>query len=248
MFNFSGYLPLFSIVGENKMEVPTQLEVAAGADQWILGFVLFLSFLMLALAKRLDPFILNVTLRSVFTLDTPDNLQKFDARYNSTSFVLLGFLSFFSLWVCMVLYNNQTHLFEHIASSISGVKLSSNNGLILSLVATGIIVLYLFLGLLFTSFISGEKNMFSVFITQSWVNFIYFGILFFVLALLWLLNSPINPYISQLFLIVLLGLFVLRMLKILIVALLNGVSWYYLILYLCTLEVLPIFAVFALMA
>jgi len=248
MFNFLGFIPLFSIVGGKDVEVPTHLDAIAGANQWILGFVLFLSFLLLALAKRLDPYIIRVALFSVFTLDTPDNLQKIDARYKSTSFVLLGFLSFLSLWVCLVLFNEQTHFLNQVSIGLLGEKFGAIDDLLLTLIGTVIVLFYFFAGLLISTFVTGERELFSTFITQSWVNFISFGIVFFVLALLWLLNSPINPYISQLFLYILLALFLVRMLKILIVALLNGVSWYYLILYLCTLEVLPVLAVFALMA
>ncbi|MCO5260532.1 MAG: DUF4271 domain-containing protein [Crocinitomicaceae bacterium] len=245
MFQFIGNSLLMSIVPTTEIDVPTTLEVVSKTNDWFLGFVLFICFLLLALAKRLDPFVLRVILHSFFSLDTPNDLQKIEARYNSTSFVLLSFLSFFSLWICIILFGQHSGYVNHFEIELFGYKISQLQLSIVAFIAVTLYVIYSFLGLFLTSWITGEKNIISVFITQSWINFICFGILFFVIALLWLLNSPINSIITQVFIYVFLGLILLRLLKILIVALVNGVSWYYLILYLCTLEIIPIAGIFA---
>lgn len=239
--NFS----LFSILGNESTDVPTHLDTVSGVNDWLLGLVLFVCFLLLALAKRLDPYLLRITIKSFFSLGTPDNLQKMDTRFNSTSFVLLGFLSFLSLWICIMLFglynapmDNEKLVFFNFHFSILEFSL-------ITFIITLLFVGYLFLGLLLVSRVTGEKDLMHVFITQSWVNLISFGILFFILALLWLLNPSIDDLLFQVFIILFSAFIILRLIKILIAAIINGVSWYYLILYLCTLELLPIIGIYS---
>lgn len=233
-------LPLFSVVGTEAKEVPMHLDPVLWTESWVLGAMLFIGFLLLALAKRLEPRILGITFQSFFTLGTPDSLQKFEVRFNSTGFVLLGFLFFINLWVCSILFIQDAQLLEGKNLNVYGIEFSGFQLAILTLFINFSLIVYNFLGLFLTSWITGEWSLIRIFITQSWVNLLSFGIIFFVLGLIWLLNPSVSNELFYVFMYIFAAFFILRFVKVLIAALLEGVTWYYIILYLCTLEILPL--------
>lgn len=209
-------------------------------EDWILGLMLFISFLLLALAKRLEPQILGVTIQSFFTLGTPESLQKFDARFNSTAFILLSILFFISLLVCSTLFIQHSGIFQDRYLIFFGITLSGWSVSVSALLIIFLLIVYNFFGLFFTSWLTGEYNLIRIFITQSWVNLLFFGLVFFLLGLIWLLNPSINKELFHVFVYVVSAFFTFRFLKLLTASLMQGIKWYYIILYLCTLEILPI--------
>jgi hypothetical protein len=68
----------------------------------------------------------------------------------------------------------------------------------------------------------------------------FMGILSALFVLVYLVNPGSHELIYSIFLWTLLSLFVLRLIKSVFVALRSGGAWYYIILYLCTLEILPL--------
>lgn len=209
-------------------------------EGWILGFMLFVAFLLLALAKRLEPQIMGMTIRSFFTLGTPESLQKFEVRFNSTGFILLGFHCFISLLVCLTLFIQNTNIISEqnmfvLKDGFSGFKLS-----ITALLINFLLIVYNFIGLFIMSLLTGERGLIRIFTTQSWVNLLFFGIVFFLLGVVWLLNPSVEDNLFYIFIYVLIAFFSFRFVKVLIASLSEGVTWYYIILYLCTLEILPL--------
>jgi len=232
--------PLFSVVNTEIKEVPTQLNPIFETERWVLGCLLFIGFLLLALAKRLEPTILSSSIRSFFTLGTPESLQKFEIRFNSTGFILLAFNFLISLWVCFTLFAQHLAILEQNTWLIAGFEINSLQLTIATLAVVLCVICYTFLGLILTSFVTGEYALIRTFISQSWVNLLFFNYLFFALGIIWLLNSSAADYFFEAFKILLIAYFTLRILKTIIAVLLEGVTWYYIILYLCTLEILPV--------
>lgn len=232
--------PLFSVVDSGIKEVPTQLNPIFETERWVLGCLLFIGFLLLALAKRLEPTILSSSIRSFFTLGTPESLQKFEIRFNSTGFILLSFNFLISMWVCFTLFAQHLAVLDHNTWFIAGFELNSVQLTLATLVLVLCIICYTFLGLIITSFLTGEHALIRIFISQSWANLLFFNYLFFALGIIWLLNSSAADYFFETFKILLIAYFSLRILKTIIAVLLEGITWYYIILYLCTLEILPI--------
>lgn len=218
-----------------------QLDSVLRTEDWILGAMLFIGFLLLALAKRLEPRVLGITIQTLFTLGTPNSLQKFEVRFNSTGFILLGFLFVINLWVCSILFFQNIQLlndvvpFDFFTAEFSGLQLA---GICLLIIFS--LIVYNFFGLFVTSWITGEWNLMRTFITQTWVNLLFFGIVFFALGLVWLLNPSVSNELFYVFIYVFLAFLMFRFFKGLIASLLERVSWYYIILYLCTLELLPL--------
>ncbi len=231
---------MFSVVGTETRDIPMHLDSVFRTDGWILGMMLFIAFLLLALAKRLEPRIFGITLQSFFTLGTPESLQKFEVRFNASGFILLGFSFLISLWVCFTLYVQHLGTVEQAIWYVAGYELTSVQLAVSTMLIILSLIVYNFFGLFLTSWLTGEKNLMRVFITQSWVNQLFFGFLFFALGVIWLLNSSASSYFFQAFLYLFAGFYVVRLIKILVASLLESVSWYYIILYLCTLEILPV--------
>jgi hypothetical protein len=92
----------------------------------------------------------------------------------------------------------------------------------------------------FTQLITGEKNVFVEPIIMKLVGAQFLGLLYFMLSLMWVLNS----FDQNIFINIVLWAFiiesVLRLFKSISVVYLQGVSFYYIILYFCTLEILPL--------
>lgn len=239
-FSIANSISLFSVVDKEVKDVPLHLESVLRTEGWILGFMLFVAFLLLALAKRLEPQIMGMTIRSFFTLGTPESLQKFEVRFNSTGFILLGFHCFISLLVCLILFIQNMNLMNGQNRFVQDNELVEFQLPVLALLINFLLIVYNFIGLFITSFFTGERSLIRIFTTQSWVNFLFFGIIFFLLGVVWLLNPSISNELFYLFIYVLIAFFAFRFIKMLIASLSEGVKWYYIILYLCTLEILPL--------
>lgn len=207
-------------------------------DSWILGTLLFVAFLLLALAKRLEPKILRIIFQSFFTLGTPESTQKFEARFDNTSFILIGFHFFISLWVCSTLFIQQHDWIDN--EVVFGLKVGNFNIAIVTLLINLFLFVYNFLGLYISFWLTGERTIINTFISQSWINILPFGILFFALGLIWLLNPSLSDELYRVFIYVFIIFYALRFIKLFIASLSEGIPWYYIILYLCTLEILPV--------
>lgn len=225
-------------------EVPMFLEPILRTDTWFLGFMLFLAFLLLAFVKQLEPRIFSINTRTIFAINTPESLQKIDVRANSTAFILLLFHFIISLWVCSSLFLQEFEEVTHTFKYSFGQTLSPTKFIGVVIVINLFLIIYNFLGLLFVKFITGEKKLLDIFLTQSWIHLISFGIIFFLIGLIWLLNPNLKDFLTYVFPYTLLTFFILRFIKLLIASIMEGVPWYYLILYLCTLEILPIVVIY----
>lgn len=101
-----------------------------------------------------------------------------------------------------------------------------------------------FFSMIFILILSGEKRILGGYMEIKLVNIKWLGIINFIAAVLWILNPNIGYYV----LVGVMAFFVVNLLltwiKGLTVALANGATWYYIILYLCTLEILPILIIY----
>jgi hypothetical protein len=92
----------------------------------------------------------------------------------------------------------------------------------------------------FTVLITGEKNVFVESVIMKIVGAQFLGIFYFVISLLWVLNSFDQTLLIKITLWAFIIESVLRLSKSISVVYLHGVSFYYIILYFCTLEILPV--------
>ncbi len=230
---------MFIPVLNSHVEVPFQLERIETSEAWLIGVSLFLAFFLIALAQRMQPVILKATGLTFFQAGTKEELESNDVRINSFEYLLLTLSFLFSFGVCLYEWVNHSNLSLpyldlSFLESVAVWKLLVGG----SFLALGIII-YPFLTLAIGEWITGAHSFFVTARQQTWISFQFVALVSFVTALLWVLNPNFSPLFQLWIPWLVAGLFLLRFIKCFVIALMNGAPWYYLILYFCTLEILP---------
>lgn len=136
----------------------------------------------------------------------------------------LNFITSLSLCFFLMLFKESNFSF----SAILGVILV---GFLMALQQIGFRVLSVFTG---QTIISENGSLIT---KQIWF---FSGILYLLLSLVWLLNLKYKSLFIIVFICILAVTYLLRLLKGLLFAFWIGYSWYYIFLYLCTFEILPV--------
>lgn len=97
-----------------------------------------------------------------------------------------------------------------------------------------------FLSMALIAFVTGVKGIYQTPMQTTWVLPQFVGIVFFLLNLIWVLNPEFSDYLKLAFLIFFFLLHIKRVIRSSFFLLKNGIEWYYILLYLCTLEILPL--------
>jgi len=213
-------------------DVPTKLIEQPSSGVWFVGLILATGFLAIALGKRLDTTVLGASTRTFFSAGTEVSMQKYDLRLGSFGSLLLLVNFVLSAWVCAFLFMRALG-FEVSLALVSG-----------SLAFVVSCVLYELGGLFLLGWISGEMKLMRTPILQSISLFPFAGLVFFAVAVIWYLNPNFK---AELFFAtggIFLFLLLFRIVKGFTSAIAQGISWYYIILYFCTLEILPILVLY----
>ncbi len=139
--------------------------------------------------------------------------------------LVINFIVSISLCFFLMLFEENNYSF----ATISGLLL------------VGFLTLLQQIGFRVTSVFSGQSSISesgALITRQTW----YFsGILYLLLSLFWLLNMKFKTVFVIVFITILAISSLIRILKGLLFAFWGGFSWYYIFLYLCTFEILPVF-------
>jgi hypothetical protein len=191
--------------------------------------LVIISFLMITFAKFQN----NSIFRSLFKLllanKSFEQILKEELKLSSSSSVALVVNYFFIISTCVFLSIQAT----------MKVSMSFSLGFSLAIPA-GVFMLQL-LSLWIIGIITKEIKLVVMPLYGTVVIIEFIGFLLFFLALVWVLNPQFSFYFLRAFGFLLAFGFVLRFLKGLLSVLHKGVAWYYIILYFCTLEILPLF-------
>jgi hypothetical protein len=207
--------------------VPEFLEARDSSYIIYLTAICAVSFFFIGLAR----FYNNKSIPTIFGVylkqEGVEQILKENFRLNSLSGLTLNLSYFIGSGLCMFLTCRQYWLF------------SWNTSLIVASIAPFLVFIIETIGILISGLLSGENQKLDGTITNVIIANTLYGILFSVLALIWIMNSEK----STLFALVFSSLFILklfiRIVKNAFLVFNKGVSWYYIILYFCTLEVLP---------
>jgi len=211
-------------------------------DIWILSMLLFACFICISLSRHVESHVFIVLFRCLISLSTPEVFKKLGLRLGPLSMVLLSLLFIFSTSICLTLFFHQYEknmIFDGPFSYIQGVKTT--------LFVVVFCLFYHVLTLLFSAFITGEKKLFYVLLHQLFVNVLWMGIPMFVLGLFWILNPPFSTFFFHVFMLLIISVFLLVLLKCIWLCVQVKVRWIYIILYLCTFEIVPLFLLNALL-
>jgi hypothetical protein len=122
----------------------------------------------------------------------------------------------------------------------NGYHLNLSISLTISVIAPISLLIYDMIGIVFIGLLTGEfKRLKSILLVTITTNQIT-GIVLFLLALFWTLNPQFGALFFKLSVSIFLIKVLFRIIKGIYIILNNGVSLYYIILYFCTLEILPL--------
>ena len=208
--------------------VPENLELRDSSFTIILTGICSVSFLLIGIAR----FYNNRSIVTVFGVylkqEGVEQVLKENMRLGSLSSILLNLSYFICSGLCIFLFCNQYLDWNWTQSMLIGNILP----LLIFLIET--------IGMILTGWISGEQQHIGSTVTNVIIGNAVYAIVFSFLGLFWIMNPNFSVIFSIIF-ISLLGLkTVIRILKNGFLVFNKGVSWYYIILYFCTLEVLPI--------
>ena len=116
---------------------------------------------------------------------------------------------------------------------------SGNEALIYALCFSAYLIIIQQISFRLVALLSGEHMVseeIGVLTKQIWHMA---GLLFLIIALIWALNLQSTLAVSRFYFIILLTLFAFRYIKGIFLCHKMGIKWYYLFLYLCTLEIMP---------
>ena len=211
--------------------IPESLIIRDHPITMVIGIGMFLSFVLIALAKLVKPDIYAVLMISFVKNKGLYNYlrESFPMQKGGSILLIVNYLVAFSLLLMLILNIKTIHI--------------SNEVLVVSMVP---IVFFLFhtVSLILIGWITGNSEVVQtpIFIKINGIQFL--GLACSVLVFLWSLN-----FIGQeLFFQIIFSLFIFemgtRIIRSFIYVLAAGVSWYYIIMYFCTLEILPLFILY----
>ncbi|MFT7344063.1 MAG: hypothetical protein ACI9XP_000643, partial [Lentimonas sp.] len=108
-------------------------------------------------------------------------------------------------------------------------------------ILTALVFFFLaFFAMLFTNLISGNRLILKTPLKVSWVLPQFIGLVLLLSNILWVLNPSFNSFLVWVLISFLVLLSFLRFSRASLFLLRNGTEWYYILLYLCTLEIMPL--------
>lgn len=207
--------------------IPSELTLRDHPITMFIGVGLFASFLLIAFAKLIKT---DVYSSMLFSLTKTTGLRAFTREaypINKVDSLLL---------VLNYLFSTSTVLLILFGLPKMQVELRTEYALLIP-----IALLVWSLGSMYlVQLITGERSVFVEPVIMKIVGAHFLGLLYFILSLMWVLNS----FDQNIFINIVLWSFIietiLRLFKSISVVYLQGVSFYYIILYFCTLEILPL--------
>lgn len=190
----------------------------------LLLIVIFCFFLIGWSGMRTNGFF-SLLVKNFFKFSTKEKEFKETLKINFGSNLLLTINFFLSLSLCVFL------VFQNY--------LSVWNASILAIVSS---FLFLFLqqfGFRFVAFLAGVNDITDAIVSVNRNVWQFGGIVLLVLATIWTLNLNQNTILTFSFFVILSLMLLLRIIKGLLLSFKKRIRWYYFILYLCTLEILP---------
>lgn len=207
--------------------IPNELIPRFHSLEWLMGYVLFTAFITLAIARfaRAGIYQTLVLANGKFIGVVSFVREMMPISKPSSLLLLLNYvLSAGAICYLYVQSNDKIHL---------------RNDALVFIVPISLLVWNLACFLL-TRWLSGVSGVFAGPITLKIIGVQFLGLVYFLCAVLWLFISGQGIMFAQLALFLFFAETGFRVVKSILLVLKLGVSWYYIILYLCTLEILPL--------
>lgn len=220
--SYTSFLPL---------SIPSELGTREPQFTYEVGIALSVSFLLIAFARLARP---NIYMAMGIGLMKTAGLrahikETFPLNKNGSVLLLLNYVLSSTLVIYLALESLELERIDHLA--IAGIApLALLLGNLFGLIATG--------------WVTGESDIMKEPLIMKILGAQVIGVVYFICALIWVLNSNYQDVLIQVVIWSFIVETSLRIIKSILTVYSRGVSWYYIILYFCTLEILPLFVVY----
>jgi len=211
--------------------IPSELAEREMQFSYEVGIALSVAFLLIAFARLARPniyFAVGIGLMKTSGLRAHIK-EAFPLNKKGSILLLINYLLSSSLIVYLCIERFELNIIDQIVVAVI-TPFALLFGNLFALGATG--------------WVTGEKEVMKEPIIMKILGAQAIGVIYFICALIWVLNSNYQDVLIQ----VVIWTFViessLRIIKSILTVYGQGVSWYYIILYFCTLEILPLFVVY----
>lgn len=213
-------------------DIPMALTSKENSSHFYLGILLFVSFLLLAFVRTSNnKAILNIGLLFLSSTNLEQRLKE-TMRLSSFSSIGLLLNYFLVSFVCNMLMFETAGLFN------------SETNLWLSFIIPFALFFIQFIPMYLFLLVSGTNFPIVSFSANTLVGLQLNGLIYNIIALIWILNPQWSFELMMIFSVLLILFAFARLIKNSYLVLTEGVVWYYIILYFCTLEILPLFVAF----
>lgn len=220
----------FGIINNTQeIVVPKLLSPKVNSIYGTITLLLSIAILLITFARISSSYFLIAITKSIYKNRSIEKISQEEMPLSAlSSFCLL--INFLICASCL-LYLTVDFFHDTISTST-----------LLAIIYTPILFLfgpYLFLNLV--EFISGEKGITKAIKLTNWAICKFLGILFSLLVLLWIFNDKNAGVFGYILLVILTICYVYRIIRGIIFAFSKGISWYYIILYFCMFEIIPMY-------
>lgn len=223
---------LIKIFDTGFHQIPNELSLKSEGYDLIFGVLLIISIVLIAIAKRNNEKVFAILFKLFFA--TSNIEQKIKESYHIFSLSSILLLVNYLLMMSCLLFLSNYYLALYPNWFVSLVSF----GLPLFMFILQITPVFLM------NFFSDAKLNLFVITGTSFVVFQVTGLLLNLLLIVWILNPTHGLTFIYIFLSIVVLMHFIRFVKNSLVVLSTSVSWYYILLYFCTLEILPLFVVF----
>jgi len=209
----------------NIIAVSLQITERGNESIKIILAILLFCVTTIALSKFNNSDLFRSITKSFFRFKLIENNFNDENRIGFAASILLNINFILSLTICF---------FLAFTNFVSG-----NEALIYALCFSAYLIIIQQISFRLVALLSGEHMIseeIGVLTKQIWHMA---GLLFLIIALIWALNQQSTLTVSRFYFIILLTLFAFRYIKGIFLCHKMGIKWYYLFLYLCTLEIMP---------
>ncbi|MBP6091836.1 MAG: DUF4271 domain-containing protein [Crocinitomicaceae bacterium] len=217
-----------SIVQHSVTEIPNSLQFRA--DNYTLYVLLFIlvSIVLIALAKLSNAKSFSILIESNSKGATLEQFLRENMRTGSLASITLLINYYTSIFILIFLVANKLYSFE------------LKEAFLIAAITPLLLFIYEMTGVILVGLLTGEFKKIKSVLLVTITNNQLVGLLFFLIALFWTLNPMFGAIFFKLVITVLFIKLLVRSIKGFYIILNNGISLYYIILYFCTLEILPL--------
>ena len=220
----------FGIINNTQeIVVPKLLSPKVNSMYGTITLLLSIAILLITFARMSSSYFLIAITKSIYKNRSIEKISQEEMPLSAlSSFCLL--INFLICASCLL----------YLTVDFFHDTISTNT--LLAIIYTPILFLfgpYLFLNLV--EFISGEKGITKAIKLTNWAICKFLGILFSLLVLLWIFNDKNAGVFGHILLVILTVCYVYRIIRGIIFAFSKGISWYYIILYFCMFEIIPMY-------